>query len=82
MALEGLYLPTTKPWAEALRSELLSFPAGKHDDQADALGLMGQMLDSIGYGETPKIVPFVQRDRYTRGDEFREQEEEVNWKVL
>ena len=81
MALEGLYLPTSKPWAEALRSELLSFPAGKHDDQADALGLIGQMLDSIGYGDVP-IVPFVQRDRYARGDEFREREEEMNWKVL
>ena len=82
MALEGLYLPTSKPWAEALRSELLSFPAGKHDDQADALGLIGQMLDRIGYGEPPKVVPFVQRDRYARGDEFRGQDEEMNWKVI
>ena len=30
-----------------LRSELLSFPAGKHDDQVDALGLIGQLLDTI-----------------------------------
>ena len=79
MALEGLYLPTSKPWAEALRSELLSFPAGKHDDQADALGLIGQLLDIIGYGETPKVVPFVRRDRYDRSDE---DDDAVNWKVI
>jgi predicted phage terminase large subunit-like protein len=36
MALEGLYLPTNKPWAQQLRSELLSFPAAKQDDQVDA----------------------------------------------
>jgi hypothetical protein len=24
----------------------LSFPAGKHDDQVDALGLVGQLLDT------------------------------------
>ena len=82
MALEGLYLPNNRAWVEPLRSELLSFPAGKHDDQADALGLVGQMLDSIGYGDVPKVVPFVQRDRYARGDEFREEEEELSWKVM
>ena len=50
----SLYLPTNKPWAEQLRSELLSFPAGKHDDQADALGLIGQLLDMIVPGERPR----------------------------
>ena len=54
MALAGLYVPINKPWAEQLRSELLSFPAGKYDDQVDALGLMGQLLDMIVPGETPR----------------------------
>ena len=36
-----------------LRSELLSFPAGKHDDQVDALGLIGQLLDTISVGNKP-----------------------------
>jgi predicted phage terminase large subunit-like protein len=45
MSLEGLYVPTAAPWYPAFRSELLSFPAGKHDDQVDALGLIGQLLD-------------------------------------
>jgi predicted phage terminase large subunit-like protein len=44
MSLDGLYVPTGKLWYPAFRSELLSFPAGKHDDQVDALGLIGQLL--------------------------------------
>jgi hypothetical protein len=31
----------------------LSFPAGRHDDQVDALGLIGQMLDNILPGQHP-----------------------------
>jgi hypothetical protein len=38
-----------------LRSELLSFPAGKHDDIVDALGLIGQLLDRIGLGQKPEV---------------------------
>jgi predicted phage terminase large subunit-like protein len=47
MALDGLYVPHTAGWYPDFRSELLSFPAGKHDDQVDALGLIGQLLDTI-----------------------------------
>jgi phage terminase large subunit-like protein len=56
MALEGLYVaPINAPWYPDLRSELLSFPAGKHDDQVDALGLVGQLLDKMLVGENPKL---------------------------
>lgn len=54
MALDGLYVPRNAPWLADLRSELLSFPAGKHDDQVDALGLIGQLLDHITPGNKPK----------------------------
>ena len=54
MAMLGLYVPTKAPWYANLRSELLSFPAGKHDDQVDALGLVGQLLDRIIAGTRPK----------------------------
>lgn len=47
MALDGLYVPMGAGWYPAFRSELLSFPAGKHDDQVDALGLVGQLLDDM-----------------------------------
>jgi predicted phage terminase large subunit-like protein len=53
MALEGLYVPLGASWVSAFRSELLSFPAGKHDDQVDALGLIGQLLDTILPGQHP-----------------------------
>lgn len=54
MALEGLYVPISASWYPNLRSELLSFPAGKHDDQVDALGLVGQLLDKMTAGSRPK----------------------------
>ena len=53
MALEGLYVPIGAVWYPELRSELLSFPAGKHDDQVDALGLVGQLLDKMTSGQKP-----------------------------
>lgn len=46
-ALAGIYYQADAPWWPELRSELLSFPAGKHDDQVDALGLVGQLLDRM-----------------------------------
>lgn len=54
MALEGLYVPIGASWYPDLRSELLSFPAGKHDDQVDALGLVGQLLDKMMPGNNPE----------------------------
>jgi predicted phage terminase large subunit-like protein len=53
MALEGLYVPVSAPWYPDFRAELLSFPAGRHDDQADALGLVGQLLDLMVKGSKP-----------------------------
>jgi phage terminase large subunit-like protein len=49
----GLYVRQGAPWFADLRAELLSFPAGKHDDQVDALGLVGQLLDKINAGQKP-----------------------------
>ena len=54
MALQGLYVPTNASWYPDFRSELLGFPAGKHDDQVDALGLIGQLLDQMVAGQAPK----------------------------
>lgn len=54
MASEGLYVPTRAAWYPAFRSELLSFPAGRYDDQVDAIGLVGQLLDTMLVGQKPK----------------------------
>ena len=57
MALGGLYVPASAPWRSDFVSELLSFPAGVHDDQVDALGLVGQLLDKMVAGSRPKPAP-------------------------
>ena len=62
MALEGLHVPTVASWYPEFRAELLSFPAGKHDDQVDALGLIGQLLDQMVPGQKPKPPVPTKRD--------------------
>lgn len=53
-AMGGLYLPISAPWRAEFESELLRFPAGVHDDQVDALGLVGQLLDTMLSGRKPE----------------------------
>jgi predicted phage terminase large subunit-like protein len=79
MALEGLYVPINADWYADLRSELLSFPAGKHDDQVDALGLVGQLLDKMMSGIKPKPVVPVLRDRWDKV--FGEDDSGKSWKT-
>jgi len=50
MALDGLYYPKKAPWVADWLAELLTFPASKHDDQCDAMGLVGQLLDKMVRG--------------------------------
>lgn len=54
MSQRGLYVDHSAPWFADFRSELLSFPAGKHDDQVDMIGLLGQLLDNMVDGVLPK----------------------------
>lgn len=71
MALHGLYVPTHAPWYPELRSELLAFPGGKHDDQVDALGLIGLLLDQMIAGIKPKKVEPDKRDAYRSSSDDR-----------
>ena len=57
----------------AFRSELLSFPAGKHDDQVDALGLIGQLLDQMAPGQKPRQPEKPKVDSGYRPVGFEEQ---------
>lgn len=77
MALDGLYVPIGASWYPDLRSELLSFPAGKHDDQVDALGLVGQLIDKMVAGMKPRPKDKPVRDRWDRAEP-----QDTNWKVL
>jgi predicted phage terminase large subunit-like protein len=47
MAMNGLYCPFAAEWFPEFRRELLTFDAGKFDDQVDALSLVGQVLDKM-----------------------------------
>jgi predicted phage terminase large subunit-like protein len=54
MELQGLYVPAAAKWLPDLRAELTAFPESKHDDQVDALGLVGQLMDRYVPGYIPK----------------------------
>lgn len=69
MALDGLYVPIARSWYPDLRSELLAFPAGNHDDQVDALGLVGLLLDNMIAGQKPKKKEPDTRDAYRDASE-------------
>ena len=65
-AMGKVYLPSKAPWLAEFTSELLSFPAGKHDDQVDAFGLIGRMLDELIPATVPKATPKKPADGYSR----------------
>lgn len=54
MAMNGLYIKMGAPFHSDLLSEMMSFPVGVHDDQVDALGLVGQLIDKMTLGATDK----------------------------
>jgi predicted phage terminase large subunit-like protein len=78
MAQLGLHVPTDAPWYPAFIQELLSFPAGKHDDQVDMLGLIGQLLDKMIRGNAKRQAEKPRRDRW---DAAFADEDAPNWKT-
>lgn len=77
MAMNGLYVPINAPWYPAFRAELLSFPAGKHDDQVDAIGLVGQLLDKMLSGQAARPTTPPKRDRWDRTEQS-----DSDWKTI
>jgi predicted phage terminase large subunit-like protein len=57
MAMGNVLFPRNAPWVKDFIAELLTFPAGRHDDQVDAFGLIGRMLDRMGKGKTKPPKP-------------------------
>lgn len=66
MAMRGLHYPQAAPWFPDFKGELMSFPAGKYDDQVDALGLIGQILDKMIGGHP--LEPTDRRDKVVSTD--------------
>ena len=80
MALDGLYVPVHAGWYADFETELLTFPMGKHDDQVDALGLVGQLLDKMtARTARPATKPDV--DRWDRLFAKRDTED-MSWKAF
>lgn len=63
MAMNGLYMEAGAPFRADFVSELMSFPVGVHDDQVDALGLVGQLLDKMGVGTRDKAPDTAPKPR-------------------
>lgn len=74
MAVGGLYVPIYAEWYADFRAELMGFPHGKHDDQVDALGLIGQLLDRMVAGRVPPKQEPSRHDAYrpNRDDSYRD----------
>ena len=64
-ATRGLRIPAKATWRTAFENELLRFPAGVHDDQVDACGLVGQLLDMMTSGQKPEAPEKKRLDDYT-----------------
>jgi predicted phage terminase large subunit-like protein len=64
MAMQGLRILRQASYRADLIDELLRFPVGTHDDCADALGLVGQLLDKMHAPAKTNVVPFKRRDAW------------------
>jgi predicted phage terminase large subunit-like protein len=78
MALNGLYYKQDAPWFVEFKNELLRFPVGKHDDQVDALGLVGQLLDKMVSGRKTNDT---QQRTIGRKYKFDDDEGGTSWKL-
>jgi predicted phage terminase large subunit-like protein len=57
IATRGLRIHKDATFATDLINEMMSFPVGVHDDQVDALGLVGQLIDRMSSGSNAKPAP-------------------------
>lgn len=77
VASRKLRVPRHAPWAADLVSEMLRFPAGAHDDQVDALGLVGQLLAEVISGQA--LVP--EDDPRRPPPDMRLIEDDSSWRL-
>lgn len=75
-AMGKVSLPNTD-LGEKVLNQLLSFPAGKHDDLVDTCALMGMVIDMAHPGFTPAAPEAVKRPM-----DYRPPPKADNWRVL
>jgi predicted phage terminase large subunit-like protein len=81
-AMGKVYFPHQAPWVADLQTELLNFPAGKHDDQVDMLSLIGRMLDTMVGGRAPRTEPRPDADKWKRAFARRRDSDGPDWRTL
>lgn len=64
MALDSLHAAADAPFLADFIRELLTFPVGVNDDQVDALGLVGQLLDKMFSKEVEESAKAVKAKDY------------------
>jgi len=66
-------LPENADWLDAFLYELTRFPAGKNDDQIDALSMFGMMLDDLQPGRNlvPLEEPVLEMKPTTFGESMK-----------
>lgn len=76
LASQGkVHIPNT-PWGEDLITQLLKFPAGKHDDKVDVCGLFGRLLDQT-FGPREII-----EEAKKKGEEYEtDEDDDEGWKI-
>lgn len=63
-AMGKVYFPSKATWLAEFTQELLTFPAGRHDDMVDTLGLIGRMLDDMIPAARAKVATTPKRTDY------------------
>lgn len=77
MANGKVRFPRGKEWVSDLITELLHFPAGKHDDMVDTLSMMARQVDTM---KTPENV--VKKDKSNSGyDPYKSNNESKSWRM-
>jgi|TARA_R110000787_G_scaffold106961_1_gene214746 predicted phage terminase large subunit-like protein len=73
MSMGKVYLPKSAPWLDEFVYELSRFPISGHDDQIDAVSLLGRILDQMSPGLLPAeeqqthLIPTTYGDLWQRG---------------
>jgi len=80
MATGKVYFPKQAEWLDDLVMEMSMFPVG-HDDQVDALGLIGRMLDGMTRASIPAVTEPDNLSDYSSYEQS-ESDAEDSWRTV